>query len=432
MPLRPAPCRNAKKRPALPSRLWSQRANRLSSSHSTVSNPNRLKLAIVSTHPIQYYAPLFRALAQFPALSPRVFFTWSQASQGPVFDPGFQKQIAWDVPLLEGYSYEFVPNVSKHPGSGHFRGIENPTLNDSIAKWGADAILVYGWNLRSHLHAIRHFRGKIPVLFRGDSHLLDARGRWRTLARRFFLRWIYKHVDVAVAVGRNNREYFLWSGMAAENIAFAPHSVDTARFRDATGEQDRRAESWRESLRIPGAAVTFLFAGKFIQKKDPMLLFDAFTGLASDAHLVFVGDGEMEGRLRTRAAGAANVHFLPFQNQASMPAVYRLGDAYVLPSCGPGETWGLAMNEAMASGRCVIASSLVGGARDLVESGATGWIFEARAVRELRETLRTAISVGRDGLHRMGERAQALIDHWSTEASAQGIAAAVRRACERP
>ena len=399
------------------------------SSFTTIRAPNRLKLAIVSTHPIQYYAPLFRALSQSPALSPRVFFTWSQTAQGSVFDPDFKKQFAWDVPLLEGYEHEFVPNVSRRPSSNHFRGIENPTLNDCIAKWAPDAVLVYGWNLHSHLQALRHFRGKIPVLFRGDSHLLDARGRWRALARRVFLRWIYKHVDVAIAVGQNNRDYFLWSGVAAENIAFAPHSVDTVRFGDETGEQEVRAESWRESLGIPAAAVTFLFAGKFIQKKDPMLLLDAFAGLANDAHLVFVGDGDMEGELRARAAGADNVHFLPFQNQASMPAVYRLADVYVLPSCGPGETWGLAMNEAMASGRCVIASSLVGGARDLVESGVTGWMFEARQASQLKNALRAAIVIGREGLRRMGKQAKTMSNDWSTEASARAIAAAVCRAC---
>jgi glycosyltransferase involved in cell wall biosynthesis len=370
-------------------------------------------------------------MSQSSGLSPRVFFTWSQTAEGPVFDPDFKRQFVWDVPLLEGYEYEFIPNVSTRPGSHHFRGIENPTLNASIEKWGADAVLVYGWNLHSHLQALRHFHGKIPVLFRGDSHLLDARGRWRAMARRLCLRWIYQHVDVAVAVGQNNRDYFLWSGVPRRNIAFAPHSVDTARFRDDSGEQDVRSKAWREELGIPGTGVTFVFAGKFIQKKDPMLLLAAFAGLANDAHLIFVGDGEMETELRARAAGAGNVHFLSFQNQAIMPAVYRLGDVYVLPSCGPGETWGLAMNEAMASGRCVIASSLVGGARDLVESGSTGWMFEARQAGELRDALRAAIAIGREGLRRMGERAQSMSDDWSTEASARAIAAAVRRACHR-
>ncbi len=43
--------------------------------------------------------------------------------------------------------------------------------------------------------------------------------------------------------------------------------------------------------------------------------------------------------------------FLDFQNQQKMPLVYRLCDIFVLPSMGPGETWGLAVNEAMACKR---------------------------------------------------------------------------------
>src|ERR1700731_246449 len=120
----------------------------------------REKLAIVSTHPIQYYAPVFRALAQSTSVMPRVFFTWSQTADGPVFDPGFGTRFTWDIPLRDGYDHVFVPNTAKRPASSHFMGVQNPSLTRDIAAWGADAVLVYGWNLRSHLGAMRHFKGK--------------------------------------------------------------------------------------------------------------------------------------------------------------------------------------------------------------------------------------------------------------------------------
>jgi glycosyltransferase involved in cell wall biosynthesis len=389
----------------------------------------QVRLAIVSTHPIQYYAPVFRALAGSANVMPRVFFTWSQAESGPVFDPGFGAAFEWDIPLRDGYDHVFVPNIAGDPRPSHFRGIRNPSLIDEITEWGADAVLVYGWNLHSHLIAMRHFKGRIPVLFRGDSTLLDSSTRIRRLARAVWLRWVYSKVDVAISVGQNNRDYYLWSGVRPERIAFAPHSVDTERFQELRSDDAGRVDQRRDELGIRGDAVAILFAAKFLPKKDPMLLLDAFISLQPRAHLIFVGNGELETAMRERARGLRNVRFLPFQNQGDMPLIYRVGDVYVLPSRGPGETWGLALNEAMASGRAVIAGSRVGGARDLVEPGATGWVFESGDREDLARVLGTAVSLGREGLRRMGEDAQKKSSSWSTQAAAAAIASTVISAC---
>jgi glycosyltransferase involved in cell wall biosynthesis len=232
-------------------------------------------------------------------------------------------------------------------------------------------------------------------------------------------------VDVAIAVGSNNRDYFRWCGLPPERIALAPHSVDTRRFAADAPAHEARARAWRQALSIGPDAIVFLFAGKLQSKKNPFLLLDAFKSLNGGSHLIFVGNGEMEADLRRRAAASSNVHFLPFQNQSVMPAVYRLGDLFVLPSQGPEETWGLALNEAMASGRGVVASSRVGGARDLVESGKNGWAFESGDRQGLEAILRRAAEGGRDALRALGLCAQAHAARWSTEESAHRITEAV-------
>ena len=84
-----------------------------------------MKLAIVSTHPIQYNAPFFRRLAQEPEIDLHVFYTWEQAASGPKFDPGFVRAVEWDIPLLEGYEYNFVKNTASEPCSHHYKGIIN-------------------------------------------------------------------------------------------------------------------------------------------------------------------------------------------------------------------------------------------------------------------------------------------------------------------
>jgi glycosyltransferase involved in cell wall biosynthesis len=383
----------------------------------------RRKLAIVISHPIQYYAPVFRALSDSDVISLRVFYTWSQAGDGGLFDEGFGSVVQWDVPLLAGYSSQFVRNVANRPGTSHFGGLKNPSLISEIEAWRADAVLVYGWCAHSHLQVLRHFAGRIPVLFRGDSTLLDQRSRWRTLLRRLALRWVYSHVDIAIAVGSNSRDYFAWCGLPLQRIALAPHSVDTVHFADAAENHERRASEWRMELGIGPSEVVFLYAGKLQAKKNPGLLLDAFDALKDGSHLVYVGNGELESDIKARAP--ANVHFIPFQNQSVMPTVYRLGDVFVLPSQGPEETWGLALNEAMASGRAIIASSKVGGARDLVRPGENGWIFESGHEAELNAILARASQCGRSGLRTMGMAAQSLSKQWSTAESARRIGEAV-------
>jgi glycosyltransferase involved in cell wall biosynthesis len=384
-----------------------------------------VRLAIVSTHPIQYYAPIFQLLAKSTRLQPRVFYTFSQSAAGPIADKGFGQTIVWDLPLLTGYEYEFVPNVASRPAADQFWGLRNPQLTESIERWKADAVLVFAWNCASHLNALLHFKGRIPVFFRGDSTLLDRRPMIRTAARKCFLHWVYRHVDVAIAVGANNRDYFRWCGVPDRRIAFAPHAIDTRRFADPEGSHARQAAAWRAELGIPAAARVLLSAGKLISKKDPLLLLAAFLQAGLAAHLVFVGSGALESELRSRAGGRENIHFLPFQNQQLMPAVYRLGDVFVLPSCGPGETWGLAMNEAMAAGRPVIASTKVGGARDLVIPDVTGWIFEAGNRAALEVAIRSALGSDPVVLAQRGEAARLRSGEWSIEAAAAGIEQAV-------
>ena len=392
---------------------------------------DKTKLAIVSTHPIQYYSPLFRTLAGSGSVESRVFYTWSQTETGGVPDAGFGRTVEWDIPLLEGYPFEFVPNIATRPGTDHFRGLHTPGLKRAIERWRADAVLVFGWNSRSHLQALRDFKGRIPVLFRGDSTLLDDQPGWRRVARRAWLRWVYRHIDVAIAVGANNADYFRWCGVPESRIAFAPHAIETARFADLDRAHESRATQWRRDMGIAPDAVVLVFAGKLIPKKDPLLLLEAFRRCEADARLVFAGNGALESELKSAAQGRRDVHFLPFQNQRAMPAVYRLGNVFALPSRGPGETWGLALNEAMATGRPVIAGTRVGGARDLIAHGANGWVFESGNLDQLTEVLRTALTCGIDTLRHMGAAALTESARWSIEAAAAGIEHAVTVALER-
>ena len=376
------------------------------------------RLAIVTSHPIQYYAPLFRTLADRDPLDIHVFYGWKGATES-AYDPGFEDDVQWDISLLDGYDYTFVPNTSSDPGSHHFRGLVNPGLIPDIESWGPDALLLFGWAYQSHLRALLHFSGDVPIFFRGDSTLLDEQGGLRTGLRRLFLRWVYRHVDVALYVGENNRAYFEAHGLSDEQLTWVPHAVENQRFKNVP-DAGRKALQWRRELGIPDDAVVILFAGKFESKKAPDTLLDAFLKCDNTkAHFALAGSGPMEEELRGRAGGRPEVHFLGFQNQSRMPVVYRLGDVFVLPSRGPGETWGLAVNEAMACGRPVVVSDRVGCAPDLV-GRETGFVIPAGDTGALRRRLETLVD-DEELRCRMGRKAQAQIKDWSIRQAARRI-----------
>lgn len=375
------------------------------------------RLAIITTHPIQYYAPVFQLLQQRQKVQLMVFYTLGQQVAQQGHDPGFERTINWDIPLTEGYPYTWVDNTAKSPGSHHFSGVKNPDLIERVDEWEPDALLVFGWSYSGHLSVMRYFKNKIPVIFRGDSTLLDKTGSARSFLKYLLLKWVYRHVDAALYVGSNNRAYFKHYGLKEDQLVFAPHAIDNERFAaNVTGSRNIRVE-----LGIPADSVLVLFAGKLNAKKAPLLLLKAFFAVADpNVHLLFAGNGELEAELKLAADAKDNVHFLDFTNQSEMPALYNACDIFCLPSAGPGESWGLAVNEAMACGKAVLVSDRVGCAGDLVRPNINGLVFESGNVTDLAERLHF-LTKDHNLCLVYGKKSKALIKNWDFSAIATAI-----------
>lgn len=379
------------------------------------------RLAVVTTHPIQYYAPLFRLLAKRGKISCKVFYTWER--EATVYDIDFGRIIEWDIPLLDGYEYEFVSNQGILRRD--FWGVKNPGLVKKIEAWNADAVFVIGWNYYSHFKVLRHFKNMIPVFFRGDSTLLDETPGIKTFARRIFLRWIYSHVNTAFYVGKHSKDYFMAHGLRYRQLVFTPHAIDNDRFEDTSGQYTQEAKTWRNELGIKETDIVLLFAGKFQAKKCPELLIKAFL-LCNEPilHIVLAGNGEQEEYLKQMSTNHPRIHFLPFQNQSRMPVLYRLGDIFCLPSQGPGETWGLAINEAMACGKAVIVSDRCGCAFDLVQNGKNGFIFKYNNIENLTDKIRYFLNHKKD-IQAMGQAGLQMIQDWSFTSIVTAVEASV-------
>jgi len=385
------------------------------------------RLAIITSHPIQYFAPWFRFLTAQSYFSLKVFYLWN-AGVRRTLDVGFQQHIQWDIPLLDGYDYEFVENRSGNPGTHHFWGLRNPTLLHKVKEYNPDAVLMMCYNYAAPMSFIARWdRKKTPLLFRGDSHrLLKSSESNRERLRQVVIKNAFKRFDAFLYVGKANYNYFRLHGVPENKLFFAPHAVDNDRFMAVSDIAQREAFVWKKELGIPDDHAVILFAGKFEEKKRPADLLRAFLKAdLKDISLLFVGSGPLEGMLKTLAENHSNIYFAPFQNQSFMPRTYAAADIFVLPSYGPAETWGLAINEAMCLARPIIASSHVGCAQDLVRHGENGLVFPAGDVDALATSLQTAL-LDKERLRRWSDKSFEMIKEFSYAQSTKGLMDALR------
>lgn len=377
-----------------------------------------MRLAIITSHPIQYYAPVFKLLHQQKKLEVKVFYTLGESGKNQ-YDPGFNQKISWDIPLLEGYDFQFQTNTAKKPGSDHFRGIINPNLIHEIETWKADAILVYGWAYQAHLKAIWYFKNKIPVFFRGDSTLLNKKNSLKNSIKNVLLNRVYRHTDHAFYVGKNSKAYFEKFGLKNDQLTFAPHAIDNERFaKNYTTE----ALALRQKISVKPEKILILFAGKLEPVKNPDLLLNAFEKLNQPStHLLFVGNGPLEKQLKAKKEllkTASQIHFIDFQNQSAMPGIYQSCDLFCLPS--KSETWGLAVNEAMACGKAVLVSDQVGCAVDLVFEEKNGAIFQSENELDLVQKLQRLIQ-HKTLLAQFGASSFNIIQSWNFTVSVEAM-----------
>jgi glycosyltransferase involved in cell wall biosynthesis len=379
-------------------------------------------LAIVTSHPIQYNAPWFRHLAARPDLRVRVFYLWDYGIR-PRFDPGFQQTIQWDIPLLAGYQYSFVPNKSRRPGTYGFLGLWNPSIVQHINDYKPSAILMLGYNFATCIYLVLRAR-QTPLIFRGDSHRLVRRTGLREFVRRKLISSVFRRFSAFLYVGHANHHYFRYHGVPENKLFRAPHAVDNDRFLSQAADAARDALQWKRELGIGRDHAVVLFAGKLESEKNPLDLLKAFEAAQlPNASLLFVGSGPLEQQLREAARGNDRIFFAPFQNQSTMPRTYRVGDVFVLPSHS--ETWGLAVNEAMCMSRPVIVSDHVGCARDLVVPYRNGLVFPAGDTQALARCLQEALS-DRARLRSWGEQSREMIEGYSYSHATRGLFEALR------
>jgi glycosyltransferase involved in cell wall biosynthesis len=350
-----------------------------------------MKLAIVTSHPIQYYAPIFRTLAGRVTLE--VFYA-HRATSADQAKAGFGTPFEWDVDLLAGYRSHFMNNVARKPSTASFFGCDTPEIAQHLRTGRFDAVLVFGWYLKSFVQAIMAAKhAGTPVVVRGDSQLSMQSNTAKELFKSLVYPTALRVFDAALYVGQSSREYYERYRYPSAQLFFSPHCVDTEQFaRRATPES---GVMLRKRAGIDQEEAVILFAGKLLSFKRPLDLLEAIAILNAKGRpvtLMVAGSGPLEVSMRQRATQMGiKLVLLGFQNQTEMPACYAACNVLVLPSTRR-ESWGLVGNEALACGRPIIVSDAVGCAPNLAADGVVGRTFPLGDCRRLAETIAAVLN----------------------------------------
>ncbi len=392
-----------------------------------ISSRRPARLCIVVQYPIHNHLPLHRALARDPDIALEVLFMQDAfAARG--YEPDFAHEVDWGLALRRGYPSRTFSNASpRRDGDGFWKYV-NPGLIARVARGPYDAVYVHGHHSFTHLVAILAARlaGK-RVIIRTDTVNFHPRPLHIRLLKRLVYTATYRLAHALLYVGERNRRCFEDFGGRPEQLVHAPQVVDNARFERARARYAPRRESLKSAFGIAPRRKVVLFCAKFIAKKCPLLLIDAFldASLGEEWVLLMVGDGPLRAVCEARAAergAAARVVFAGFLDQRAVGRGYAVADILVLPS-RERETWGLVVNEAMNFGCPIIVSDAVGCAPDLV-AGKCGLVFPRDRPEALAGALRRM--AGDAALRAsFAERARAVIARWSVREYVSGVRAAL-------
>lgn len=377
-------------------------------------------LAIITTHPIQYQVPLWQALARDGRIPFEVWYLTSHATETS-HDLQFGRSFAWDMDMLADYPHRFLDVMSGATPNSFWKCRLRESLAERLRGGNVKAVWIQGWQVAAYWQAA--WAGKkagAEVWLRGESNDLAPTPLWKRAVKRVFLGQLFHRVDRFLYIGSANRRLYKEFGVPDERLYPAPYAVDNERFaRQAETIRHKKTEI-RSQWKIPEDAFCVLFCGKFIPKKRPLDLIAAAQLLITsnsltnnrpfNIHLLFVGSGALGDALRAQCdvvfdaeslENATNkkpitdnrkprASFAGFLNQTEISRAYVAADCLVLPS-DHGETWGLVVNEAMASGLPCIVSDHCGCAEDLGPLG-SNQIFACGDQADLADKI---LSLGR-------------------------------------
>jgi len=391
---------------------------------------DKIRFALVVSHPIQHFTPFYRALAQCEGIVLKVFFC-CRVGLEPYFDREMNTQIAWNMDLLSGYDHMFLPEASEITRSGPLK-IRNPSVGEELAKFDPQVVLTHGYNQLTMLFALWWCRrNKVPAMLIGDSELLHQRRVGVRFAKRVLLPLLLSQYKCFLTTGDNNEAYYAHYGVDRRRFFRSPFTIDEANYRAAADNRAQLRQAFRQAHGIGPDEFVVLTVGKLSDRKRPYDLLAVAETLKSTArasppfHIVYAGDGANIEDLRTTvAAKKLPVTLLGFVNVDRLAEVYCAADILAHPS--ELDPHPLVLSEAACVGLPLLISDRVGaaGPTDIAREGENAVVYPCGDVRALADAL---LRLGREPetVERMSKASLRIFRELDTRKSVAGALAAI-------
>ena len=250
------------------------------------------------------------------------------------------------------------------------KGLKNPSFMLSSflkTKLIKNNDIVHAHNIPSAL-AMKNTSGKKVLSLHGiySKQIVELHGKIYSKASKNYENKALKWADVITVVSKEAYDYYSKSGL---NVVHVPNAVDLDNF------PKKSIKKFENQI---------IYAGRLSKEKGIDILLDAAKSLPSTYHLLIVGDGPEEKKVRNVAKSKTNVHYLGYQSKQNTISLIRGSDLLVQPSLMEGIS--STILEAMGCGTCVLASN-VGGNTEIIENDKTGILVEPNNAKKLLDKI---------------------------------------------
>jgi len=395
----------------------------------------RIRAAIIVSHPIQHFIHLYRALAKEPSLELLVIYCSDMGARS-YFDEDMGVEIAWKTDLLTGYK-SVVLSESAHIMNIKHWILDNPSVTRVLGEFRPQIVMQHGYSQLSLLRCLFWCRlHRVPVLLWSDSSLLYRRGLLKRVVKRTVITFLMNQYSGVLTSGDNNEKYYRHYGVPQKKLFRCPFTIDEKLFTEARNSRTLLRKELRARYGLSEDAFVILFVGKLMPWKRPkdvlealLLLRESHSSSAQRVAAFFAGDGALRPELEAYSS-RHNIRAIygGFINVDILPSIYAMADVLVFPSGR--EAYGLSAREAISVGLPMIISDQIGcvGPNDAARDRQNAIVYPAGDIKALANGI-YSLAGDESLLRRMGDVSLRVAEELNSIISVKGFMRAVHSLC---
>ena len=272
-----------------------------------------------------------------------------------------------------------------------------------LSQANPNIIFITGWYEETHYFLIyKSYFKKIPIILLSDSRYRDDK---RIFYKELIKRILLKGFSNGIVAGKESADYLMNLNLKKSNI-FRPYNVvDNNYFMKSSTTSKNIYSNY------------FLCIARFIKVKNYKNLlkgFEIYKKKNGNLNLLIIGAGPEEKLIReikNKSKFSNSIFIESWKKTNLLPQYYKEAKATVLASTQ--ETWGLVINESMASGTPCIVSKNCGCYLDLIEEEKTGWGFDPNNELELSNLFLKVEKINQIELNKMKNHIKLKINKFS-------------------